>query len=99
MVEERAARWTFLTNYGHVLLYIARHPDARLRDIADAVGITERAAQRIVYDLVEEGYVERTREGRRNRYSVELDRPLRHPLESDHTIEELMTTLGAQPRG
>ncbi|MCA9847343.1 MAG: MarR family transcriptional regulator [Dehalococcoidia bacterium] len=99
MVDERAARWTFLTNYGHVLLFIARHPDARLRDIADAVGITERAAQRIVYDLVEEGYVERTREGRRNRYTVELDRPLRHPLESDHTIEELMTTLGAQPRG
>ena len=52
-----------------------------------------------MYDLVEEGYVERTREGRRNRYTVELDRPLRHPLESDHTIEELMTTLGAQPRG
>ena len=99
MVDERAARWTFLTNYGHVLLFIARHPDARLRDIADAVGITERAAQRIVYDLVEEGYVERTREGRRNRYTVELDRPLRHPLESDHTIKELMTTLGAQPRG
>ena len=99
MVDERAARWTFLTNYGHVLLFIARHPDARLRDIADAVGITERAAQRIVYDLVEEGYVERTREGRRNRYTVELNHPLRHPLESDHTIEELMTTLGAQPRG
>ncbi|MGE3961256.1 MAG: helix-turn-helix transcriptional regulator [Dehalococcoidia bacterium] len=98
MVDERGARWTFLTNYGHVLLFIAKHPDARLRDVAEAVGITERAAQRIVYDLVEEGYLDREREGRRNRYTVQLDRPLRHPLESEHTIEELMTTLGAEPR-
>ena len=90
MVDERAARWTFLTNYGHVLLFIARHPDARLRDIADAVGITERAAQRIVYDLVEEGYVERTREGRRNRYVLHLGAPLRHPLEAHRTVGELV---------
>lgn len=96
MVDERPARWTFLSNYGHVLLYIARHPDARLRDIAAAVGITERAAQRILHELVEEGYVARTREGRRNRYTVQLNHPLRHPLESDHTIEELMSTLGAE---
>ena len=95
VADQELPRWTFLTNYGHVLLFIARDPNARLRDIADAVGITERAAQRIVYDLVEEGYVERRRSGRRNQYTVHLDRPLRHPLESDHTIRELMNTLGA----
>jgi DNA-binding MarR family transcriptional regulator len=80
------ARWTFLTNHAHVLLCVARDADVRLRDIADSVGITERAAQRIVADLVEAGYLEREREGRRNRYAVRPDVPLRHPLEQEHLI-------------
>lgn len=94
--ELSAARtgWTFLTNQAHVLVCIAEEPDIRGRDIAALVGITERAAQAIVADLVAEGYVTRTREGRRNRYEVKPDAPLRHPLEHDHTIGELLVTLG-----
>ncbi len=89
--------WTFLTNHAHVLLCLARDPGARLRDVADEVGITERAAQRIVADLVEAGYLERNREGRRNRYTLHHDLPLRHPLERDHAIGEVLAVL--QPQG
>ena len=85
--------WTFLTNHAHVLLCIARDPGARLRDVADVVGITERAAQRIVADLEEGGYLTRTRDGRRNRYEVHPEVPLRHPLEQDHPIGELLEVL------
>lgn len=94
MSDESKPGWTFLTNHGHVLVCIAAEPDVRGRDIAERVGITERAAQSIVADLVAEGYVTRTREGRRNRYQVHPDAPLRHPLEDDHTVGELLTTLG-----
>jgi DNA-binding transcriptional ArsR family regulator len=85
--------WTFLTNHAHVLLCVARDPGVRLRDVAEAVGITERAAQRIVADLVEAGYLERRREGRRNRYELNGDLPLRHPLERDHAIGEVLGVL------
>lgn len=85
--------WTFLSNHAHVLLCIARDPETRLRDIASAVGITERAAQRIVSDLVAAGYVTRERVGRRNRYQVHLDRPLRHPLEADAPVGVLLEAL------
>lgn len=88
------ASWTFLTNHAHVLVCIADDPDVRGRDIATLVGITERSTQAIVADLVAEGYVTKTREGRRNRYEVNPDAPLRHPLEHDHTIGELLVTLG-----
>jgi hypothetical protein len=102
-VADQARGWTFLTNHAHVLVCIAEEPDVRGRDIAARVGITERAAQSIVSDLVADGYVTRSREGRRNRYEVNPDAPLRHPLEQDHTIGELLVTLGrlrprARPR-
>jgi predicted transcriptional regulator len=87
------SRWTFLTNHAHVLLCIARDPGIRLRDIARDVGITERAAQGIVADLVDAGYVSRTRVGRRNQYSVRPDRPLRHPLEDRRPIGDLLSLL------
>ena len=87
--------WTFLTNHAHVLVCIADEPDARGRDIAARVGITERAAQAIVADLVADGYVTRTREGRRNRYEIHPESPLRHPLEQHHTVGELLVTLGS----
>ncbi|HEX8105146.1 MAG TPA: winged helix-turn-helix domain-containing protein [Solirubrobacteraceae bacterium] len=87
------ASWTFMTNHAHVLLCVARDPGARLRDVADAVGITERAAQRIVADLVEAGYLEREREGRRNRYRLHPELPLRHPLERDTAIGEILGVL------
>jgi predicted HTH transcriptional regulator len=94
MDGESKPPWTFLTNHAHVLVCIAEEPDIRGRDIASRVGITERAAQAIVADLVNEGYVTRTREGRRNHYAVNPDAPLRHPLEHDHSIGELLVTLG-----
>ena len=86
--------WTFLTNHAHVLLCIADEPDIRGRDIAANVGITERAAQAIIADLVAGGYIRRRREGRRNRYSVEWEGPLRHPLDHGHTVGELLAVLG-----
>ena len=85
--------WTFLTNHAHVLLCVARDPDARMRDVADDVGITERAAQRIVADLADAGYLERHREGRRNRYELHPELPLRHPLEQKHRIGEILEVL------
>jgi predicted transcriptional regulator of viral defense system len=82
--------WTFLSNHGHVLVYLARHPEARMRDVADLVGITERAVQRIVADLEQAGYMERVRLGRRNHYTVRDDLPLRHPLEQHQRISSLL---------
>jgi predicted HTH transcriptional regulator len=89
--------WTFLSNHGHVLICIAQAPDARARDIADRVGITERAAQRIISDLVESGYLTRNRVGRRNSYQIHPELPLRHPLESQHSIGELIDALAREP--
>jgi hypothetical protein len=86
--------WTFLTNHAHVLVCIAEEPDIRGRDVALRVGITERAAQSIIADLVSSGYVTRRREGRRNRYTVHEASPLRHPIESEHTVGELLVMLG-----
>jgi predicted transcriptional regulator len=86
--------WTFLTNHAHVLLCIARDPGIRLREVAAQVGITERAAQRIVAELVEAGYLTREREGRRNHYEVHDALPMRHPLERRHEIGELLALLG-----
>ena len=92
-----APKWGFLTNHAHVLVCVANDPGVRLRDIADAVGITERATHRIVTELVDEGYLLREREGRRNRYQVVEDLPLRHPLVEDHRVGELLRVLvGAQ---
>lgn len=91
--QERDPAWTFLTNHGHVLLCVARGPGVRIRDIASAVGITERAAQRIVGDLVAAGYLTRVRVGRRNRYEVHPELPLRHPLERGHEVGELLRAL------
>lgn len=85
--------WTFLTNHAHVLLCIRRDPGVRVRDIAGDVGITDRAVQGILRDLVDDGYVERERVGRRNTYRLLPDAPLRHPLEHAHTVGELLDLL------
>jgi DNA-binding Lrp family transcriptional regulator len=85
--------WTFFTNHGHVLLCISRDPTVRIRELAAQVGITERAAQRIMADLIDQGYVERIRFGRRNRYEVQTDLPLRHPLERTHRVGEVLHVL------
>ena len=99
MAEATKPDWMFLTNHAHVLVCIAEEPNIRGRDIAERVGITERAAQSIIADLVGAGYVTRSRQGRRNHYSVNPDGVLRHPLEQDHTVGELLVALGRlQPR-
>jgi DNA-binding IclR family transcriptional regulator len=90
---KRAARWDFLTNHAHVLVCLARDPGARLREIAASVGITERATHRIVSELVEEGYVVRERQGRRNRYQVKARLPLPHPLAQKREVGELLQLL------
>ena len=92
------SQWTFLTNHAHVLLCVSDNPNARLRDVAVQVGITERAAQRIVTALEEAGYLEREREGRRNIYRLNTAMPLRHPLDRDHRIGELLAAF-ANPGG
>jgi DNA-binding MarR family transcriptional regulator len=93
-----AREWTFLTNHAHVLLAIAREPTARLRDVADDVGITERAAQAIVADLEAAGYLQRERIGRRNQYTVNPAGRFRHPAEADHSIGELLNLFtGTSP--
>jgi DNA-binding IclR family transcriptional regulator len=91
-----AERWTFLTNYGHVLLCIAADPVIRLRDVAAKVGITERAAQRIVADLAEAGYLTTTRQGRRNLYVVNGLLPLRHPIEEQNQVAALLSLIQPQ---
>jgi predicted transcriptional regulator len=88
-----APRWDFLTHHAHVLMCVAHDPGIRLRDIAAAVGITERAAHRILSQLVEEGYVLRERQGRRNRYQVVAGLPMRHPLVEEREVGELLEVL------
>ena len=90
MADDDRGTWTFLTNHAHVLLCLVGDPELRLRDLAERVGITERATQRIVAELVGGGYLERARVGRRNVYTVHLGLPLRHPLERAHTGGELL---------
>ncbi len=85
--------WRFLTNHAHVLERVASEPTTRLRDIAASVGITERAAATIVGDLVDAGYLTRTRIGRRNTYEVHDELPLRHALHRHHTVGELIKFL------
>ena len=91
--EDTQKPWRFVTNHTQVLLTIAQNPDIRARDIADAVGITERAAQRIVADLVEAGYIESARVGRRNHYTINRTETMRHPAQHDQEIGALLDLL------
>ena len=93
-----ANTWRFLSNHTQVLLCLRRDPDARFRDIAATVGITERAAQRIVADLIDSGYVTRERVGRRNHYTVKPDIAMRHPSQEGHDIGELLDLLTLDQR-
>ena len=87
------SRWTFLTNHLHVLACLARNPELRIRDIADLIGITERATVQILSQLEASGYLTKTRVGRRNRYTVHAELPLRHPLQSGHQVGELLRVI------
>jgi len=93
MAENGAPTWSFLTNHALVLLCIAQDPGIRLRELGDAVGITERAAHRIVSDLAAADYVARERHGRRNRYTIEADLPVPDPLARKRKIGELLELL------
>lgn len=84
------SHWTFLSNHSHVLICIARDPHIRLREVAEKVGVTERAVQKIVAELEAGGYLERERDGRRNRYRLYVDRYLRHPVEGTKAVRDLL---------
>jgi hypothetical protein len=91
--EPASAGWTFLTNHTHVLLCLAEEPQPPLRDVALRVGITERSVQRIVSDLEAGGYLVRRREGRRNRYVIRQQVPLRHPIEMHRRVGDLIAMV------
>ena len=95
-----APRWSIFTNHGHVLLFLAANPDARIRDIADATGITQRTTQVMLNDLKDAGYITTTSTGRRNHYRLARDMPLHHPAEAGltvNTVLEVATRSSAQP--
>lgn len=94
-----APTWTFLTNHALVLLAIDRDPATRQRDIADVVGITIGAVQKIIHDLEDWGYVQHERVGRRNRYRLDPQRTLPHPLENGHTVGDLLESLAVHANG
>ena len=87
--------WTFLTNHTHVLVCIVRDPTITMRAVADQVGITERGVQRIIHELELDGYLTRTRVGRRNTYQLRAHQPLRHPLEASTTLDALLDFLNS----
>lgn len=90
----RMSEWSFLTNHGRALLFIARDPNARLRDLAAAIEVTERTAYGIVADLTEAGYVVKEKDGRRNRYHIQDHVPLRDAIVRERTIGEMLELLG-----
>jgi DNA-binding MarR family transcriptional regulator len=93
-----ASPWTFLTNHAHVLICVAEDPNLRIRDLADRVGITERAIQKIITELEEGGYLTHVRDGRRNVYRVRLTQPLRHPVERHRNVSILLELVGGEAK-
>lgn len=91
------SNWTIFSNHGHVLVCLTRDPESRLRDVAADVGITERAVQKIVRDLQVGGMISVTKNGRRNCYSIHKKQPLRHPLEADCKIKDLIRVINKNP--
>jgi DNA-binding MarR family transcriptional regulator len=96
MPADTKSRWTFLTNHARVLVCIAEDSGVRLRDISEHVGITERAAHRIVVELVDAGYITRTRNGRRNSYTIQSDLPLPDALARGKSVGDLLAILASQ---
>src|ERR1700761_7418250 len=93
MTEHAVPGWTFLTSHAQVLVCIARDPGVRLRDIGERVGITERAAHRIVVELADAGYIARQRAGRRNHYTINTHLPLPDPVARERNVGELLEIL------
>ena len=92
-MTEPQHNWTFFSNYAHVLVCLADDPQARLRDVADKVGITERTAFRLINELEEANILERVKEGRRNNYVINTEAHLRHAIEEHCTVGELLETI------
>ena len=88
------SEWSFLTNHARALLFIAHDPESRLIDLASAIGVTERTAYGIVADLTVAGYVIKEKDGRRNRYHVQEDVPLRDAISRERTVGEVLDLLG-----
>jgi hypothetical protein len=93
----RKSKWTFLTNHGRVLAYISRNPQKTTEKIAREARISLRTVQKIIADLEEEGYITRQKQGRCNVYKINPDRPMRHRLERDHTVGDILQPLGYSP--
>ncbi|MGM0599520.1 MAG: helix-turn-helix transcriptional regulator [Candidatus Rifleibacteriota bacterium] len=91
--KQESNNWTFLSNHSHVLLCLASDSSMRMRDIAQKVGITERAVQRIIADLTEAGYIDRFKNGRCNSYEIHREKHLRHPIEENKLIEDLISLI------
>ena len=89
-------RWTFVTNHGRVLSLITKQPRITTREIAARIGITERAVQKIVAALEADGYIMRQKEGRGSLYEIHPDLPMRHPLERDHPVSDLLIAVGCK---
>lgn len=92
-MNSETAHWTFLSNHSHVLICLSKDAGMRMRDVAEEVGITERAVQRIVRELLDVGVLRHEKVGRRNRYELRVETPLRHPLEAHHTVGDLLKAL------
>jgi MarR family len=97
MAKSAPRNWTFLTNHAQVLVSIARDPGIRLRDLGERIGITERAAHRIVVELADAGYITRERNGRRNHYTINAHVPLPDPIAHEQNVGELLAIL-ARPQ-
>jgi hypothetical protein len=98
MPDNTVSGWTFLTNYAQVLVCIARDPGIRLRDIGQRVGITERAAHRIVVELADAAYITRQRNGRRNQYTINAHSPLPDPIARERNVGELLAIITSPPQ-
>ena len=94
-----SSRWTLITNHGAALLYVAEHPDATVREVADAIEVTERAGARLLRDLREDGYLAARRIGRRNVYELNPNKSLRHPVVVEMSVADLLQGLVGEVRG
>jgi DNA-binding MarR family transcriptional regulator len=93
-MKMKRKEWTFLTNHGRVLVYIAKHPQNTTQDTAHRAGLSIRAVQQIITDLEKSGYIVRYKEGRCNRYTIHPEIPMRHRLERDHAVGDILLALG-----
>jgi len=92
-MSRRGHKWFFVTSHAFVLIQVDRDPDLTVREISERVGLTERQAHRVLADLVEEGYITREKVGRRNRYRVNYEAPMRHPAVAEHEVGALLHAL------